>query len=137
MKTDSFPSGLVAPQSEEVQAPPSAGPAAPKTVSVEKYKELGAMFEDNIVVMQAAWIEWRHGKGAEAAMQWIENTLCGPGLLPGGEYSTEAQAYFDANKSDPFPRCFCGRPSHIAWMDQGFCSDAHHDEARAKHTSKG
>jgi len=48
--------------------------------------------------MQAAWIEWMHGRGADAAMQWIENTLDGPGLIPDteGEQAPDAQAFFDA-----------------------------------------
>ena len=48
---------------------------------------------------QSAWIEWKHGAGAEAAMQWIENGLIGPGLIPSG---TEAQAWFDANQDDRY-----------------------------------
>lgn len=97
------------------------------------YQELGNMFHDQIVAQQAAWIEWQHGAGAEAGMQWIENGLCGPGHIPDEDepYGTEAQAYFDANKSDPFPACYCGRPSNILWMGKGFCSDSHHDEHRA------
>src|SRR5690554_543919 len=47
-----------------------------------------------VAVMQAAWIEWRRGRGADAAMQWIENTLIGPGLIPGDDES-DAQAFFD------------------------------------------
>jgi hypothetical protein len=48
------------------------------------------------LAMQAAWIEWQHGRGAEHAMQWIENTLDGPGLIPEPEPGQGAQAYFDA-----------------------------------------
>src|SRR5690606_35094561 len=47
-----------------------------------------------LAAMQAAWIEWRRGRGADAAMQWIENTLIGPGLIPGDDES-DAQAFFD------------------------------------------
>ncbi|MDP3399730.1 MAG: hypothetical protein Q8R97_01265, partial [Brevundimonas sp.] len=63
------------------------------------------------VVMQAAWIEWQHGGGAELAMTWIHNTLLGPGLIPEDDapYSKEAQAWFDANRSHPFPACYCFR----------------------------
>lgn len=97
------------------------------------YQELGKMFHDQIVAQQAAWIEWQHGQGAEAGMRWIENGLCGPGHIPeeGEPYGTEAQAYFDANQSDPFPTCHCGRPSNILWMGKGFCSDAHYRSAQA------
>lgn len=56
---------------------------------------------NNIVAMQAAWIEWQYGEGAEGAMEWIENTLAGPGLIPDPDepHYREAQAYFDANRS--------------------------------------
>jgi hypothetical protein len=67
-------------------------------------------------------------------MGWIENTLDGPGLIPSADepWSKEAQAYCDANISDPMPTCACGRPSHIGWMGQGFCCREHYDAARAK-----
>lgn len=99
----------------------------------QSYKELGCMFHDQIVAQQAAWIEWRHGAGAEAAMAWIENGLDGPGNIPdeAAPYGTEAQAWFDANQSDPFPTCQCGRPSNIAWMGQGFCCQEHYAKAQA------
>lgn len=56
---------------------------------------------NNVVAMQAAWIEWQYGEGAEGAMEWIENTLVGPGLIPEPDepHYREAQAYFDANRS--------------------------------------
>lgn len=97
------------------------------------YTELSNMFLDQIVAQQAAWIEWQHGEGAEAAMGWIENGLCGPGHIPDEDapYGKEAQAWYDANNSDPFPVCQCGRPSNIMWMGAGFCCKAHHDAARA------
>lgn len=97
------------------------------------YAELSKMFHDQIVAQQSAWIEWQHGEGAEAAMGWIENGLCGPGHIPDEDapYGKEAQSWYDANNSDPFPACQCGRPSNIMWMGAGFCSKAHHDAARA------
>ena len=103
-------------------------------VSAEHYKIIVNSLHDNLTAMQAAWIEWRRGNGAEAAMEWIENTLSGPGLIPGPdeEYAGEPQAYFDANRAEPMPRCHCGRPSHIGWMGRGFCCDAHYQEARSK-----
>lgn len=105
-----------------------------KQPSMEAYKMLAESLHNNLVGMQAAWIEWRHGKGAEAAMQWIENALCGPGLLPKEDepYAKEPQAYFDANRADPLPQCECGRPSNIGWMGKGFCSEEHYQVARAK-----
>lgn len=110
-----------------------------KRVSREEYdkllehaKMIGKMHHDQVVVMQAALIEWKHGKGAEAALQWIVNTLSGPGLLPSPDepWGREAQAYYDANRSDPFPTCHCGRPSNQLWMGRGFCCEAHYKQAR-------
>lgn len=97
------------------------------------YKELSGMFHDQVVAQQAAWIEWQHGKGAEAGMQWIENGLCGPGHIPDEDepYGKEAQAWFDANQSSPLPFCACGRPSNIATAGHGFCSEAHFEDFRA------
>lgn len=119
--------------------PVSAAPAQADARDAElakvkqAYTELASMFHDQIVAQQAAWIEWQHGKGAEEGMGWIENGLCGPGHIPDEEapYGTEAQAWFDANKSDPFPACPCGRPSNILWMGHGFCSNEHYDTHRA------
>lgn len=93
--------------------------------------ELAGIFHDQIVAQQAAYIEWQHGAGAEAAMGWIENGLCGPGHIPDEDapYGKEAQAWFDANKHEPFPACPCGRPSNILWMGKGFCCNAHYGEA--------
>lgn len=54
---------------------------------------------NQIVGNQAAWIEWQHGAGAEAAMTWIHNGLAGPGLIPDGK---EAQPWFDANVDDRY-----------------------------------
>lgn len=92
------------------------------------------MHHDLIVTMQAAVIEWRHGKGSESAMEWIENTLDGPGLLPDPNepYGKEAQFYMSANRSNPTPYCACGNPSHIVWMGRGFCSEEHYKEARRR-----
>ncbi len=100
----------------------------------ERYKQLAGMHHDLLVTMQAALIEWKHGKGAEAALQWIVNTLAGPGLLPDPEapWGKDAQRWMDANRSDPLPTCDCGTPSHIGWMGRGFCSDQHYREAKAK-----
>jgi hypothetical protein len=37
-----------------------------------------------------------------------------------------AQKWFDANRSDPFPKCWCGEPSHIYGAEGGgACCDAH------------
>lgn len=96
-------------------------------------KVLADFNQDCIVAMQAALIEWKHGRGAEAALGWIVNTLNGPGFLPDPEapYGKEAQAWFDANCANPLPKCHCGRPSNIGWMKQGFCSQEHYRKAKA------
>lgn len=90
-------------------------------------KMLGDALNDQIVAMQAAFIEWQHGKGAEAAMVWIANTLSGPGLIPdeNAPYGKEAQAWFDANNSHPFPVCACGRPSNQMQSGVGGCCIDH------------
>lgn len=96
--------------------------------------DLGKIIHDMTVAQQAAWIEWQHGKGAEEAMSWIHNGLVGPGFIPDEDepYGKEAQAYFDANRSDPFPICYCGRPSNSLWMGQGFCCREHYDTRRTQ-----
>lgn len=109
--------------------------ANPEKTTAEKQEEhikfLADANQDFIVAMQAAIIEWQHGKGAEAGLQWIVNTLAGPGFLPDSSapYGKEAQAWFSANCANPMPTCACGRPSHIVWMGQGFCSEAHYKDA--------
>lgn len=66
--------------------------------------EHGRIIHDMVVANQAAWIEWKHGGGAEDAMQWVENGLAGPGMIPGeadddipedDPILLDAQAYFD------------------------------------------
>ncbi|KVN17969.1 MULTISPECIES: ead/Ea22-like family protein [unclassified Burkholderia] len=79
--------------------------AAEKKLNLLKLQRSGqmaaTMSHKHIVVMQAAWIEWQYGEGAEGAMEWIENTLEGPGLIPNPDepHYREAQAYFDINRS--------------------------------------
>lgn len=99
----------------------------------EHLKMVTNMHHDALVTMQAALIEWKHGKGAEAALQWLVNTLAGPGLLPSADepWGKDAQRYMDANRAEPMPVCHCGTPSHIGWMGKGFCSEAHYQEAKA------
>lgn len=86
------------------------------------------IIHDFVVTMQAAVIEWKHGEGAEGAMEWITSKLEQGTAMPDetAPYAKEAQAWFDANRANPYPECFCGRPSNIRWMDQGFCSEAHY-----------
>ncbi|MRW88808.1 hypothetical protein GJ699_02280 [Duganella sp. FT80W] len=105
-----------------------------RIAALERHTETVAkIMNDLLVGNQAAWIEWQHGAGAEAAMTWVEGSLMGVGV-PGEDepWAKEARAWYSANKSDQFPTCFCGRPSNILWMGRGFCSDAHLDQAQAK-----
>ncbi|BBQ85204.1 ead/Ea22-like family protein [Klebsiella sp. WP3-W18-ESBL-02] len=59
-----------------------------------RFKELDRMFGKNLLVMQAAIIDWRTTGDARNGMEWIFNTLLGPGELP-SEDEKDAQAYFD------------------------------------------
>ena len=59
-----------------------------------RIKELDLLFGRYLLGMRWSVIEWQHGQGADAAMQWIWNGLAGPGELP-PESETQAQAYFD------------------------------------------
>lgn len=96
--------------------------------------DMGKIIHDMVVGQQAAWIEWQHGKGAEAAMGWIHNGLLGPGHIPDEDdtYGKEPQAWYDANRADPFPACFCGRPSNTLWMGKGFCCNAHYEQRKSR-----
>ena len=119
-----------------VDQPVRPGAGARRTMNDkerEHWKLVAGMHHDALVTMQAALIEWKHGKGAEAALQWLVNALAGPGLLPSADepWGKDAQRYFDANQSEPLPVCACGTPSHIGWMGKGFCSDEHYNEAKA------
>ncbi|MCA8226166.1 hypothetical protein [Burkholderia vietnamiensis] len=98
-------------------------------------KTLSDIIHDQTVAMQSAVIEWKHGKGAEAGLSWIANTLEGPGHFPDFDapHGKHAQFWFNANQANPLPTCFCGNPSSSLWMGQGFCCDEHYREARAKH----
>jgi hypothetical protein len=119
--------------------PPTVAPTAEQAEKDAKAAELSKMLaniiHDQTVAMQSALIEWQHGKGAEAGFSWIVNTLEGPGHLPDFDapYSKQAQFWFDANRAEPFPKCFCGNPSHQLWMGQGFCCNEHYAEAKAQH----
>lgn len=59
-----------------------------------RFKELDRMFGKNLLVMQAAVIDWRTTGDARNGMAWIFNTLLGPGELP-NEEEKDAQAYFN------------------------------------------
>ncbi|WP_143137606.1 hypothetical protein [Burkholderia ubonensis] len=98
-------------------------------------KTLSDIIHDQTVAMQSAIIEWQHGKGAEAGLSWIVNTLEGPGHFPDFDapHGKHAQFWFNANQANPLPACFCGNPSSSLWMGQGFCCDEHYRAAKAKH----
>lgn len=100
----------------------------------ENYKTLAHIVHDQVVANQSAWIEWQHGKGAEAAMTWVHNGLAGPGQIPDETepYGKEPQAWYDLHNSNALPPCFCGRPSNTGWMGFGFCSHAHYLEGKAR-----
>ncbi|WP_198386207.1 hypothetical protein [Burkholderia ubonensis] len=98
-------------------------------------KTLSDIIHDQTVAMQSAIIEWRHGNGAEAGLSWIVNTLEGPGHFPDFDapHGKHAQFWFNANRANPLPACFCGNPSSSLWMGQGFCCDEHYSAAKARH----
>ncbi|KVO82436.1 hypothetical protein WL21_08940 [Burkholderia ubonensis] len=98
-------------------------------------KTLSGIIHDQTVAMQSAIIEWRHGNGAEAGLSWIVNTLEGPGHFPDFDapHGKHAQFWFNANRANPLPACFCGNPSSSLWMGQGFCCDEHYRAAKARH----
>lgn len=60
----------------------------------KRYQQLGLLIGKNILVMQAAIIEWQATGDAKNGLAWIYNTLFGPGELP-DEAEKDAQAYFD------------------------------------------
>lgn len=64
---------------------------------------------NHCIAMQSALIEQSIGKGDEAALDWIGNTLAGPGLLPSMSDAAHlpktpevgpAQAWFDAKTAE-------------------------------------
>ncbi len=100
----------------------------------EREWTIGDSMNDLIVTMQAAWIEWKYGRGADAAMLWIENSLDGPGSIPDPDepYATEAQAWYDLNRAHPWPPCVvCGRPTHIMSGGVAWCSPEHERQHKA------
>lgn len=59
-----------------------------------RHKELDLLIGKNILVMQAAIIEWQGTGDARKGLAWIYNTLFGPRELP-DESEKDARAYFD------------------------------------------
>lgn len=60
----------------------------------KRFIESDLLFGKNLLVMQAAIIEWQGTGDARKGLAWIYNTLWGPGELP-DESEKDAQAYFD------------------------------------------
>lgn len=60
----------------------------------KRFHEADLMFGKNLLVMQAAIVEWQSTGDAKKGLAWIYNTLFGPGELP-DEKEKDAQAYFD------------------------------------------
>ncbi|EOW0915795.1 ead/Ea22-like family protein [Klebsiella pneumoniae] len=60
----------------------------------KRYQQLDLLIGENILVMQAAIIEWQATGDAKNGLAWIYNALFGPGELP-DEAEKDAQAYFD------------------------------------------
>ncbi|MFQ1292022.1 ead/Ea22-like family protein [Klebsiella pneumoniae] len=60
----------------------------------KRYQQLDLLIGKNILVMQAAIIEWQATGDAKNGLAWIYNTLFGPGELP-DKAEKDAQAYFD------------------------------------------
>ncbi len=79
-----------------------------------RIKEMDLLFGKNLLAMRAAVIEAEHGEGHTAGMQWIFNTLFGPGeFAPANE--TDAQGYFnrEAEKIDvEFSKCMAFFTAH-------------------------
>jgi len=72
-----------------------------------RIKEMDLLFGKNLLAMRAAVIETEHGEGHTAGMQWIFNTLFGPGEFA-PENETDAQDYYnrEAEKIDiEFSKC--------------------------------
>lgn len=64
--------------------------------------EFGDIISNHCIAMQAAVIDGELQSPADG-MQWIENTLCGPGLLPDVDVAKAmggAQAWFDAKTAE-------------------------------------
>lgn len=66
----------------------------------EAIRLMGEVIHNLVVTKQAAFIEWKYGAGASAAMQWIANDLEGPGLIPSEDdpHGKDAQKYYAANR---------------------------------------
>lgn len=85
--------------------------------------EFGDIISNQCIAMQAAVIDAKFRSPAEG-MEWIENTLCGPGLLPDmvaaramptAVLQTVSQAWFDARTAEHEAlRKACPKPESLA-----------------------
>lgn len=75
----------------------------PDPAALDAFRLISNLHDRTLLTMQAAWIEWKHGDGAHAAMEnWIEEALDGPGLVPDpadedSVWSEDASEYFRLN----------------------------------------
>ncbi|HFQ5182576.1 TPA: 3'-5' exonuclease [Vibrio vulnificus] len=98
-------------------------------------KQLDKLINNQVVTMQSAYIEAAYGKGPEAGMQWIANSLFGPGFIPSDEevekYEKSAQLFYNANCSDPLGPCaVCDRPSGWAGAGVVACCEEHLEQGK-------
>ncbi|MHA9726923.1 3'-5' exonuclease [Vibrio parahaemolyticus] len=98
-------------------------------------KQLDKLINNQVVTMQSAYIEAAYGKGPEAGMQWIANSLFGPGFIPSDEevekYEKSAQLFYNANCSDPLGPCaVCERPSGWAGAGVVACCEEHLEQGK-------
>jgi hypothetical protein len=96
--------------------------------------DYAGIIHNMVVSLQSAWIEWQHGEGAEKAMIHIHNMLDGPGQIPdeNDPYGKDSEMYYAANRHDPYPVCFCGKPSVIACGDKGYCCEEHFNQGEGE-----
>ena len=73
-------------------------------------RTLDAIVNNLTVLMECAWIEWRSGNGAEAALQWIYNHLDNIGQLP-DESITDAEAHYKSERIEPILPKSVGEPA--------------------------
>lgn len=75
---------------------------ADATKSERRAITFGDIVAQHTMAMRAACVAWKL-ESAEAGMQWVANTLCGPGHLPDVDAAKElggAQALFDKEMAE-------------------------------------
>lgn len=99
---------------------------------IQQLKQTSDSLNDKIVTMQAAVIDAKQN-GPEAGMQWITNTLWGPGLIPveSEPWVNNAQHYYSHNCSNPLGPCgVCGAPSSVSGAGHVACCMEHHKQLK-------